>query len=130
MRVLLVDDSAAVLRSLSRMFTSLENIEVIGRARSVSQAIDLVDTIKPDVVILDISFPEGSGFDVLSHIRRDRIPAQVIMLTNHTSAQYRQRSQAEGADFFFDKSMEFERVVEVVKQRAQLSSLAVALNVS
>ena len=117
MKVAIVDGSAVVLRSITRMLSALKGVEIVGEAKSVPQAIDLIVTIKPVVVILDIRLQEGSGFDVLEHIKEEKIPSLVIMLTNYSSEGFRQRSQREGADFFFDKSSEFEKIIDVMEER-------------
>ena len=63
--------------------------------------------------------PNGSGIDVLKHIKKDNPDLIAIMLTNYPYPQYRKRSIERGADFFFDKSTEFEMVLEVLKQKIQ-----------
>jgi DNA-binding NarL/FixJ family response regulator len=96
------------------MLSDLETVDMIGEAENVEDAIKSIREIKPDVVILDIRMPGGSGIDVLENIdKRNRVPV-VIMLTNYPYPQYRKKCMDAGADFFFDKSGEFEKVIEVV----------------
>jgi DNA-binding NarL/FixJ family response regulator len=66
-------------------------------------------------VVLDISMPGGSGMYVLETVKKDRPVPVVIMLTNFAHDQYRQKCLQLGADYFFDKSTEFERVIEVLR---------------
>jgi len=80
----------------------------------VQQAIEHIRQQGPDVVILDIKMPGGNGIDVLNEIEKnDQVPV-VIMLTNYPYPQYKKKCMDAGADFFFDKSREFEKVIEVL----------------
>lgn len=64
------------------------------------------------MVILDIWMPEESGIEVLQNIKlRERVPI-VIILTNYSYPQYRKRCLELGADYFFDKSTELDRMIE------------------
>jgi len=58
--------------------------------------------------------PEGSGLDVLRSLRGSGLSPTVVVLTNHTGDHYRRACREGGADFFFDKSTELERVLEVM----------------
>jgi DNA-binding NarL/FixJ family response regulator len=114
MKVLIADDSGSVRERIKMLLSELETVEMIGEADNVQQAIEHIEQQSPDVVILDIQMPGGNGIDVLRTIvKNDRVPV-VIMLTNYPYPQYRKRCMDAGADFFFDKSREFEKVVEVL----------------
>jgi len=114
MKVFIADDSLEIRNRIITMLSDLETVDMIGEAENVEDAIKSIREIKPDVVILDIRMPGGSGIDVLENIdKRNRVPV-VIMLTNYPYPQYRKKCMDAGADFFFDKSGEFEKVIEVV----------------
>jgi DNA-binding NarL/FixJ family response regulator len=114
MKVFIADDSLEIRNRIITMLSDLETVDMIGEAENVEDAINSIREIKPDVVILDIRMPGGSGIDVLENIdKRNRVPV-VIMLTNYPYPQYRKKCMDAGADFFFDKSGEFEKVIEVV----------------
>jgi len=119
MRVFIADDSAAVRERLKAMVLELQGVEVIGQAGNAVEATESILKLKPDVAILDIRMPGGSGIDTLRNIKRVALPPRVIMLTNYPYPQYRKRCMDAGADFFFDKSSEFHRVTEVLKQMMQ-----------
>ena len=78
-------------------------------------AVDAILRLRPDVVVLDISMPGGGGFFVLERIRQQRPAPLVIMLTNFSQDAYRQKCLQLGAWHFFDKSTEFEKVLEVLR---------------
>jgi DNA-binding NarL/FixJ family response regulator len=71
------------------------------------------------VVILDIRFPDGSGIDVLQAIKQDQPAPMVIILTNYPYSGYRQRCLNAGADFFLDKSTEFDQIPKLFEQLKQ-----------
>jgi len=114
MNILIADDSDFIRTSLAKLLAFNINIEIINLASTVKHAIDRIRFNPPDVLILDINFPEGSGFEVLVEAKRDNRVKTVIMLTNYPYEQMKARSFAGGADYFLDKSEEFEKVVEIV----------------
>ena len=120
--VFIVDDSPVVRDRLVAMISELPNVEVVGQADIAFEAIDSIRQLRPAVVVLDISMPGGSGMYVLESIKKERPGPTVIMLTNFAHEQYRQKCLQLGADYFFDKTTEFERVTEVLRQVPGVSS--------
>jgi DNA-binding NarL/FixJ family response regulator len=114
--VLLSDDSKVVRKHLVNILADLPQIEVVGERETVAGTIEAVDQIQPDVVILDINMPDGSGIDALKYIKRSAPQTEVIMLTNHANPFYQRACIRAGARYFFDKSTEFKRVSEVLNQ--------------
>ena len=105
-----------VRERLVSLFSELSGVTVVGQAATAYDAITAIPPLKPDVVVLDISLPGGNGLQVLQAIKRERPAPLVIMLTNFAHEQYRQRCLKLGADYFFDKSREFEKVLEVLTE--------------
>ena len=118
--VFIVDDSPVVRDRLAAMIAEVPNVEVVGQADIAFEAIYSIRRLRPAVVVLDISMPGGSGMYVLETVKKDRPVPVVIMLTNFAQEQYRQKCLQLGADYFFDKSTEFERVTEVLRQISTL----------
>lgn len=116
MKVFIADDSAIVRERLIEMLSELPEIEIIGQAEDGLQAKNLITKLNPDVVILDIRMRRENGIDLLQNIKRDKQAPIVIMLTNYPYPQYRKKCMEAGADFFFEKSTEFEKVTEVLKK--------------
>jgi len=98
------------------MISELPGIEVIGQAESAEKAINTIRILKPDVAILDIRMPGGSGFEVLENIKRDKSTPLMIVLTSYPYPQYKKKCLDSGADYFFDKSTEFQKVIGVLKK--------------
>jgi DNA-binding NarL/FixJ family response regulator len=120
--VFIVDDSPVVRERLASMVGELSEVEIVGQADIAFEAIASIRVIRPEVVVLDISMPGGSGMYVLETINREPQRPVMIMLTNFAHEQYRRRCLQLGADFFFDKSTEFHQVIEVLRARAARGS--------
>ena len=117
-KVFVVDDSPIVRDRLIGMVSELPNVAVVGQAEIAFEAINAIRKLKPDVVVLDISMPGGSGLYALEQIKREHPFCVAVMLTNFAHEQYREKCLALGAEYFFDKSGEFEKVVELLRNMA------------
>ena len=118
-KVFIADDSEVVCQRLIDMLVELPGIEIVGQAGDASEAIKSIQKLHPDAVVLDIRMIGGSGIDVLKSIKKSEPATVVIMLTNYHYAQYRKKCMDEGADYFLDKSSEFEKVAEIIRQLAE-----------
>jgi len=118
MKVFLVDDSIIVLKKLADMISSIDDsIEIAGQAMNADDAVQSIVKIKPDVVILDIRLNgRHNGIDVLEQIRAEIPSSIIIMLTNYSYPEYREKCRALGADYFFDKVIEIQKVNDTFKQ--------------
>ena len=119
MEIFLVEDSAMVRERLQQMFSKVPGARVSGHATQPHAAIRDILAQKPDVVVLDLKLDGGSGFEVLREVREREPGIDFYMLSNFASEPYRRYAMRLGALDFFDKSNEFERVREVIAQRAQ-----------
>ncbi len=116
MRLFIVDDSSLICERIRAMVSDIKGFEIVGEAVEQFEAIQSINKTNPDVVILDIRLPKGNGIEVLRELKnKDHAPV-VIMLTNYPYPQYRTKCNAIGADYFFDKSTEFGRIKEVLRQ--------------
>ncbi|MCC6880162.1 MAG: response regulator transcription factor [Rhodocyclaceae bacterium] len=110
MRVFVVEDSPIVRERLLEMLAEIEGVDVVGDADNADEAVERILRLKPDVAVLDIKLKRGSGIGVLEQIHRQAPGVATIMLTNFASAEHRQRCLSAGANYFFDKTEEFESV--------------------
>ena len=115
-KLLIIDDSPILRERLITLISEIEGINVVGKAETVPGAIESIRKLKPDVIILDIRMPGGSGLDVLRSAKKDKPATVVIIFTNYPYPQYRKKCMDLGADFFFDKSSEFEKIPEFLEQ--------------
>jgi DNA-binding NarL/FixJ family response regulator len=113
-RVLIVDDSKQVRERLISLLSEYPQVRIVGQAGNGKEALDALDDQKPDTVILDIRLPGRSGIQLLGDIKAAHSEITVIMLTNYDFKQYRKQCLQMGADYFFNKTLEFEKVVDVL----------------
>ena len=122
MKVLVVDDSAIVGERLALILSEFIEVELLDQVKNGIEAVERIRTLKPDVVILDIGLPGRNGMEILEEVKRQKPAPFVVILTNYPYPQYQQRCAEAGADFFFDKSIEFDRVPQTIKQLIHGSS--------
>jgi DNA-binding NarL/FixJ family response regulator len=111
MRVVIVEDSPLMVERLRSIFDEFGGeIDVVGHADEARGAIQSIGSLRPDAVVLDIRLSRGTGLDVLDAVKRQGQPPIVVVLTNRREPQYRRRCLAAGAEYFLDKSAEFDSV--------------------
>lgn len=115
MRLFIVDDSEILRSRLVQILSEIKGIEIVGEARFVQDTVREIKKLNPDVAILDIKMPDGNGIDVLTAMKRDKISTKVIIFTNYPYLQYRKRCLDAGAEFFFYKATDLERLIDVLK---------------
>lgn len=113
LEVLVADDSAPLRIRLMEMLSQIQGIRVVGEARDVPEAMASIRALHPDVVILDVRMPGGSGIDVLRNVKRDFPETVIVILTNHAEPQYRQKCAELKADFFLSKSTDWQVLTEI-----------------
>lgn len=116
MRVFIVDDSKVVVERLADLLKEVPGVQFVGQAHDVAQAVDGIQKMKPDAIILDLQIPGGSGLDILRAIRADYPHPHVLICTNHPYPQYREECLTVGAHFFLDKSAEFQKVPAILRE--------------
>jgi DNA-binding NarL/FixJ family response regulator len=119
-RIFLVEDSPLVLGRLIDLL-ALPNTRVVGHAAGADEAIRGILSTRPDVVVMDLKLSQGTGFDVLIEVHSQAPGITFYMLSNFASEPYRRQAERLGACGFFDKTTDFERVRDVVAQRAAAS---------
>jgi DNA-binding NarL/FixJ family response regulator len=111
----IVDDSEILRSRLVQMLSEVEGLEIVGEAGFVRDAIREIRKLKPDIAILDIKMADGSGIDILTAMKKDNLRTRTIIFTNYPYLQYRKRCLDAGADFFFYKATELNKLLDVLK---------------
>lgn len=124
MKVLIADDSEIFLKRLVSAVKEIHGAEVIAQARTGAEALHALLNLHPEIVILDIRMPEGTGIDVLKHMKKEKVNPVTIVLTNFSHSQYRKKCKQLGARYFFDKSTEFTKVGEVLRELLHTQSFS------
>lgn len=116
MKLLIADDSELLRQNFRKLLDGSRTITDIIEASTVADTLQKVKAERPEVLLLDIQLPDGSGFDVL-HALFDtphEVQPTVIVFTNFPSEHNRRKSYELGARFFFDKSNEYEQLIELL----------------
>jgi DNA-binding NarL/FixJ family response regulator len=116
MKVFIADDSKIVVDRLADLLKEVPDVQLVGQAYDVPQAIRSILETKPDAIILDLQMPGGSGLEVLRAVRRTHPFVCVLICTNYPYPQYRAECIAAGANFFLDKSAEFEKIPGIFRE--------------
>lgn len=116
LRILVVDDSAVAGSRLSSLLGSVDGVEVLPQAWDVAGARRAFLTGAPDLVVTDFQLPDGTGVDIIRHVKTTWPETLVCVLTNYPWAPNRRRCLDAGADLFLDKSTEFDALLEVCRE--------------
>lgn len=118
MKILIIDDSQVVVDRLTEMISELDDFNVVDSAACKMKGIEKFLELKPDVVILDLQLERSNGIDVLMKIKKESPSTIVIVLTNYPESYNRTACMNAGANYFLDKSCEFEKVNEICNRLA------------
>jgi len=125
-KVVIVDDSPLIATRLRQQISAYPSIEIVGVAINIPTALELIEAHKPEVVILDIYLKEdaplSSGITLLDTLRKAHPQLQIIMLTNLSGEAYQNKCMELGANFFLDKSSDFEKIPELLVQIHQMAN--------
>ena len=113
MNVFIVEDSEAMREGLRSMLSEFHDVRIAGYAADETGAIEQINALLPDVVILDLNLQSGSGVAVLKKIKKHHAEIIVMVLTNCNGELYVDACKRANADYFFDKSFQFMQVREV-----------------
>jgi DNA-binding NarL/FixJ family response regulator len=114
-RLGIAEDHTIVRWALREALSKADDIEVVGEAGSAAETLDMVKRERPDVLLLDISLPDRSGFDVLTELRPLETAPLVVVLTWHTEPSYAARAIAAGAHGYVSKSVEPEELLAAIR---------------
>jgi len=101
---LLVDDNSVFLDSASRFLGADERIEIIGRAASGLEALQQVERLRPDVVVMDVAMPGMNGLDTARRLKARPNSPLIVISTMHDHAEMREAANQAEADGFVPKS--------------------------
>ncbi len=103
-RVVIAEDQAMVLGALAALLETEDDIEVVGQARNGQEALKLVLSEKPDLLLADIEMPEMTGLELAAELKRQRIPVRVAILTTFARSGYLRRALEAGASGYLLKA--------------------------
>lgn len=114
MKVFLVEDSAAIRERLVELIDGIDGNTVVGEADNYDDAVNGIAQTRPDVGIFDIKLARGNGIDALVEAKRHLPQLVGIVMSNYATPQHVKASTDAGAQYFLDKSADFERIPEIL----------------
>jgi DNA-binding NarL/FixJ family response regulator len=119
-KVFLVEDSTIIRAALTQRIQDDPRFKVVGYADTAKDAIFMLGENVPDMVIVDLHLKQGSGYDILSYLHStdELAKLKTIVLTNYASPAHRRRAMELGASNFFDKSMQFDDMLDTLRDWA------------
>jgi len=114
-KILIVDDHEVVRDGLRNILLSLDNISIAGEAGNGEDAIKLYNSVKPDLVIMDISMPGMNGIEATRIIKEKDPDAKILILTMHDNQEYLNQIIRSGAKGFILKNTDKEELLDAVK---------------
>jgi DNA-binding NarL/FixJ family response regulator len=114
-RILVVDDHPVVREGLAAQILTQPDLEMCGEAEDVAAAIALVETAKPDVVIIDVSLRTGSGIDLIKRIRAHDASPRILVWSMYPESLYAERALRAGAQGYVHKGRATREIVEAVR---------------
>ncbi len=127
-RLLIVEDDHKIAEIQRRFVERLENVELCGIAHTLADARDLVDVMEPELILLDVYFPDGNGLELLRELRARDSRSDVILITAAKEVETLRSALRGGVFDYILKPLVFERLQEAVNRyREHLDKLS-ALN--
>jgi DNA-binding NarL/FixJ family response regulator len=113
-RVVLADDHVFVRDGIKSLLENEANIEVVAEATDGFEAMNIVETTKPDLLILDIRMPNMTGIEVVEKLRSQKNNIKIVMLSMHESEEYVLKSIRAGADGYLLKGSSKEEFLKAL----------------
>jgi two-component system response regulator DevR len=114
-KVLLVDDSAAIQQSFGALLATAPGVEVVGYADDLATAIASIASTRPELIVLDAKLRgRDRGIDVLRHIRQNHPAIKVVIFSQFHWASLRESLMKAGALAYFDKGTEFQQARDFI----------------
>jgi DNA-binding NarL/FixJ family response regulator len=113
--VLLVDDHDLIRQGLARAFERAADFTVVGEAGSVGEAMRLADSLTPDVVVTDVRLPDGTGLDLVRHLREESLDMGIVVLTMYAGDEQLFGALEAGASAFVAKDSPADDVISAAR---------------
>jgi DNA-binding NarL/FixJ family response regulator len=105
-----------MIERLKSLITSTGKVEVVGEAINSAEAFKLFENFNPDILLIDIHLPGENGLKTMSSLKNINSKIKVIVATNTASFQYRAASFQMGANYFIDKSNDFQKIPLILSE--------------
>ena len=114
-RVVIADDHAIIRDGLRSLISSASDFEVVGEAEDGRQAVESVETLKPDLVLTDLSMPKMDGIDLIRAVKKRSLQIKVVALTVHRGEEYVQATLKAGAEAYVLKDASYGELMMAIR---------------
>ena len=115
-RVVIAEDQAMVAGALSALLGIERDLQVVGTARNGREALDLVRTLAPDVLLTDIEMPEMTGLELAAAVRTGARPPRVVILTTFARPGYLRRALEAGVTGYVLKDAPSQELADAIRR--------------
>ena len=114
--ILIVDDHPLVRAGFSQLIGDAPDLKVCGEAGDMASALKLLDSVTPDLAIVDLSLAGGSGLDLIEHIKARNSGILILVASMHDESLYAERVLAAGARGYINKQEAQEKIIQAIRQ--------------
>jgi len=114
--ILIVDDHPLVRAGFSQLIGDTGDLNVCGEAGDMASALQLLNSITPDLAIIDLSLAGGSGLDLIEHIKARNSDILMLVASMHDESLYAERVLAAGARGYINKQEAQEKIIPAIRQ--------------
>jgi two-component system, NarL family, response regulator DevR len=118
LKVYLVEDSEIIRQRLHQLLGSIATIQIVGEAEDAGPALEGIDATHAEVAVIDMQLAHSSGLTVLRGLANRAPQVIAIVLTNYATPEFKRECLAAGAQYFFDKTNEFDLVRQTLRNIA------------
>ena len=114
-KVMIVDDHSLIREGLKQLLEFDGSIEVVGEASNGIECLEKIDSVHPEVLLLDINMPEKNGIEVLKEMKEKESPIKVLILTVHNELEYLTQAVDIGVDGYILKDSESSELKKAIQ---------------
>jgi DNA-binding NarL/FixJ family response regulator len=118
-KIAIVDDHSLIRRGLRQLFEDAENMAVCCEAKNTAECLSMIKSNAPDVLVLDISLPDGSGLDLIRRIKAIKSDIAILVSSMHDETLFAERALQAGAMGYISKQEAAEHIIEAVHRIVQ-----------
>ncbi|ABG57398.1 two component transcriptional regulator, LuxR family [Cytophaga hutchinsonii ATCC 33406] len=113
--IIIADDHTLIRDGIKSLLQSVDEFEVVGEATDGDELIQFIDTLDPEIVVLDITMPKKSGIEVITEVKKYNNRVKFIVLSMHDNPEYVLKSVQSGALSYLLKNTDHEEIIKAVK---------------
>ena len=114
-RILVADDHPTILEMVKNILKAHRGFEVVGEARDGQHAVSLAESLKPDVIVINVTMPKMSGFEAARRIRVHVPDSAIVILSSHKDQQFIEEARKAGANGYVKKSDADEQLIRAIE---------------